>query len=832
MRVNKDIAMLIQTLQDATMVAEACRDFYLECYERTNERSAFLFGDEPADPQWDGYPIPLNDIDGNGFYADLYLLKQKLDGVQEGDINDDADAKLFIPDFWNSSKTYVIYASSVAEQLGQQSDSNYIMYAAFQAMLDSKHSKATTFFQNILLYAQGKSQAVADALVKVHQYVGQGDTDMASANEALLNFGGVTQFISNPENGNNYDCDLQQFTGTQPINGVFTGLVANAKTLLGKAGALFLYQYEVAFKMIGATIGLVAKGVKKLFSWISNWFTTTYVDPVDFKITDDSKTMTRFCIPGKIRYNAAPGGKQEGPVYHRSSFQSIGRNFVQLLNKGEPCEYWFSFLGTKYRITPDDGFPTDENATYGNVVLERWLKPLSVQGLLTVLTENDFSTIGGLRYAMHALQRSDLSLDGKVSELELLKGMLLAHAAETAIRMMLQTGKLKWLYRGSVNNPYWEAEAPSDDTIITSQDEYGYYAIQQMLVRLRSAAYDLKNNWDNDQAQIPFATGYVTFGAIKEKYMPIISDERRVTNKTLLQLSTAMLAGSGLSSEGIDTMIDCTSSTYQYGGPILEYWETQAYWSDPNYVPPAPAPMILWNSDRSARLAYPDDRIVTIGYHHGQDSADANIGIKTDSENIEAATKATTNAIITIAAIAVTVYIGVKAVKLLKTIPKWQSTVDTMRFNYGDAIAKGDVAGAEAIWKAQKALTLKLRCANIVKGALLGGPQLAANAVSSMFRSDKSAESASLQSTKQISSSVSEVSDKASQLSDQIDDTNEAITESSKVNEQNIDEQTKALVAAMAAQSALDVAETVIIINKLKKEVINTKPSENVNGNW
>ena len=819
MRASKDLSMMLQTFQDPEMVAEACRDFYLECYERTNEYGAYLFGDEPVSSEWEGYPLPLTDIVGNGFYVDLNYLKELIDAVSDETINDDdLDAPLHLKDFW-SDKYYDTTVAAVAEQLGQQSDSNYIMYAAYQALLDTNHSKTTRFFQNIMLYAQGKSQSVADALVKVDQYVAQGDVDLASANEALLQFGGVTDFVNNPQNGNNYMCDLQQYTGTPPINGVFTGLLANANTLIGKVGALILWQYEVSFKVIGATLGLVAKGVKKLFSWIGNYFYTSQVDPIDYKMLDDSKTMNTFAIPARMRYGAWAGSKAGGPRGIKCYFDSVALSFVEAQKKGDPLEYWFSFLGTRYRLTPSADFIMDANATSGSVTLERWIKPINPKALLTVLTENDFSTIGGMRDTLHALQRSDFSVDSKADELDVFKAIVLAHSCETSLYRMFYNNGLRWLYQGA-NNSQWEEEAPADDTVITSSlRPTGYLEIHDGLATIRSAAFDILNNWDDANAQIPFGGGLVKIADIKSTYL----SDNSVTNRSFLRITTAIAGGVDWTSSGLSVMKDCTDRDYQYGGPIVE-WE-----GDPSYMPttppPAPVAMIMWELDRSARRYHPDDRLVTIGYHHGQGDSKSNVAIKTDAENEEAATKAITNAIITIAAVAVTVYVGVKAVRLLRTLPKWQAQQSALRMRYGNAVADGDTTLADSLWKQERKLNLKLKCGNIVKGALLAGPSTALTVTEKFSNSKKQTDAQLIADNSKLVKSIEDTNTSVSDVNKNVDELGV------NVNSQ-LDAQTKALVAAMGVQSAADIAQTIIILNRMKGEAATNRPSRNENGNW
>lgn len=284
--------------QDPTLVASALRDFHLRAYNRALENGAYICDDAGADESMKNRIVAVPDIVGTIVGVRLGDLRDAFRAIGTSETTDGITVQVLnrLSDGDSGTEaveTITVNLNQVSDYLGSIADNAYIQYAAFESVAAQAVDKAQSFFQHIMLYAQSKSQAVCSALVSVSTLLRDMVGDTGACVQALAEWTGINNIMNADELSPNSGSDvaITEYTGASVMPSLISAYInlslAGSKAVLNTAAVLVTSVARLwwAVQKLQFKIGVY------VWNKISTWFRTSFLDPVDFEITEGERCM-------------------------------------------------------------------------------------------------------------------------------------------------------------------------------------------------------------------------------------------------------------------------------------------------------------------------------------------------------------------------------------------------------------------------------------------------------------------------------------------------------------------------------------------------------------
>lgn len=354
MRISELVARAATTVQDAKLVAEAQRDWYLAKYNHLLQLGAVITGDV-TDPSVSSNLVYTTTVDGE----DAAVKVSDLIAGAAAVLNPDALTNTFEAFNHLTGEKATLDLYQVADGIGRSADTAYVMYAGYSSLASAAADKLTNFYQRVSLFMQGKNANVAAALSRMTDVLESANQSIAVAVDALGAWGGEETLFSAESIAQAEAAPITEYTGAGPLSTLFNDVWDGVKALGSSLITGLAMVTAAAAKLFWKVNVFAVKMTAKIFKGIVGWFSRSFVNPIDFEITGD---FGETLVAGPIYFLES---------YRAGSLPAWWHDHVTKSN--ESTAYTFSTVGAVFFLQVHSWKPNGEPDVW---VVRQYYRPL------------------------------------------------------------------------------------------------------------------------------------------------------------------------------------------------------------------------------------------------------------------------------------------------------------------------------------------------------------------------------------------------------------------------------------------------------------------------
>lgn len=755
MKVSEYYQKLFTSYGDPKLIANAFEEYYRRVYERTIEANNEIVNNTSAvDPEvFEVTPLCIDDQ--VTYYVDRNQLKEIFksfnDKVDAGEIAG-SEYYVTITDL-DSQVDFQLPIQKVAEALGDAADSCYLTWQGFKAVANDTVESAQEFFNTVSLRVNQASALITNTASNIYSVLSSSESNITSKLSSMISFVGLDKAAEDPMTVTKANIELGNYTGINPVAAWIGGMnwLKLGNGLIAANFKAFIAVNKFVYNCIKTVFVGIYKLASKVFSWIGSWFKKTFIDPVDFSCSD--KYMEYWEIPAKGRMAVNLQYHTQYDAYS-SLYHTVGDGST-----------WFSDGPVYYHILPveDPGEFDASTTNFKSIFIERYVKPIDPDKLYKVLskyytklgpgtvTTSGYSelTFDELLMLMDDLNAANLSIaTKKVGEYEVYYGTYLSllfsqgmmDARNTYAFDFMDDGHSShggaygdMVFTGNVVTSEFDTSQVIDHSGIPELYNNAAAHICQFLKRMFNLAGYISGQLAKNKIDFPQSKA---FGIeVNTSSLPSSPNDITVTNadfisllstwqcfkseydggitSTLVQSDAFDAAGMGSTDSFLNISNLTNDSDFRVINEIVDLWSVSGYYTE---VFPLTAILYIHYATRELQAGTDYDGAYFPYIQGRSPSFKKNISVVTDKQHADAITNFIKGAALLAAAVVAGIAVGTLICNVVRKYKSLSFTRDTIAFNYGDALSKGDVATADALYKQYAGYNMKCNLLSMCMG--------------------------------------------------------------------------------------------------------------------
>lgn len=728
-------AKMLSSCSDPQLVANAFEQYYRRVYDRTISKVGYITTDNKTEDT-SIYDDDLVTLQINGI-SYSFGLKELREVFQEKLISElTENEKISIIDNITGENVQLDFMQ-VSQALGNICDNCYVTWQAYKSIATQSIDKATNFLDSVSIRLDNSVGSLKSTVSGLYEILSDTSSSMLTKINGVCSYTGLVLASTSPDSVETENFELSEYTGVNPVVGWLSGI----NWRKGMLGVLSIPTMINKF-VINCLTTIVKTGLKlisKAFSWIGGWFKRTFVDPVDYKCSDD--TLQYFKIPGKFLYRI-------NPSYTSNNIYANGNVYGLSIDK-LLFEFFGNEIGDNREIWLNDGcvfihlqLSVDSSNQYV-ITEERYMKPIDMDKLQGVLERrmqgityshfwptNDM-TAQDLLDLIYDISQADLSLKNKVPEKDVYIGLVLSSilfeifsGIRGYISSEFYSGITVWDGKNPILNEIDLSRVLSFNDVDGNSSTPGIVPVSRMLYKLSQVL-----SWilgvQNGSTSIG-GVKFSVFGGLQ--FSPSdINSKKTITNVDFIEMLTSnMRWDPDYEQYTIYTSITNYSSSAKFENSYLLAYASEKYTESSSmfynvdgssyYYRPAWLNSILLLYFTRVMHSGDDLDGALVPYVTSQISFQRNVDVVTDAEHIDAISNFVVGAAVAIAVVTATVVGGVVIARTVTALNKYTAISDAVSFSYGDAISKGNIVEANSLYKQYKSANIKRKALSLVLG--------------------------------------------------------------------------------------------------------------------
>jgi len=755
MKVSEYYQKLFTSYGDPKLIANAFEEYYRRVYERTLEANNEIVNNTSGvDPEvFEVTPLCIDDqvtyyVDRNQLRTIFKIFNEK---VANGEIIG-SEYYVTITDL-DSQTDFQLPIQKVAESLGDAADSCYLTWQGFKAVANDTVESAQEFFNTVSLRVNQASALITNTASNIYSVLSSSESNITAKLSSMISFVGLDKAAEDSMTVTKANIELGNYTGINPVAAWIGGMnwLKLGQGMIAANFKAFIAVNKFVYNCIKTVFVGVYKLASKVFSWIGSWFKKTFVDPVDFSCSD--KYMEYWEIPAK--------GRMAVNLMYHTQYDA----YSSLYHTVGDGSTWISDGPVYYHVLPveDPGEYNSSVSNFRDIFIERYVKPIDPDKLYKVLSKyytksgsttvpvsgNEELTFDELLMLIEDLNAANLSIaTKKVGEYEVYYGTYLSMLFSDYMMQARNSYAFDFMTDGSYGHGGSYGDMVFYGDIVTSELDttqvietsgippiynnaaafvcFGLKRMFNLAGYISGQLSKSKVDWPQSSAfgieinitNLPSSPSDITvtnanFISLLSTWQCFKSEYTTGDNSHLVQSDAFDAAGMGSTDSFLNISNLSEDSHILLKSAIVDLWSVSGYYV---HVFPLTALLYIHYATRELQAGTEYDGAY-FPYIQGRSPVfKQNISVVTDKQHADAITNFIKGAAILAAAVVAGVVAGTLICNVIRKYKSLSFTRDTIAFNYGDALSKGDVTTANALYKQYAGYNMKCNLLSMCMG--------------------------------------------------------------------------------------------------------------------